>query len=165
MQVIAGGSRTSSDSFASYRTPLHADFLLAHSTVAGYYRWVYSSIAEQIYLQWFSSSWRNTASGSWFIQVMRSYHIRRHCRYAGPCSRIKVNINPHPNSQVLGWALMTNGQSQDLLTILAKVRSSWFILSYSGVMSSILENQTTSLDLKSGNLEFQWIYYCAASQI
>ena len=38
MQVIAGGSRTSSDSFASYRTPLHADFLLAHSTVAGYYR-------------------------------------------------------------------------------------------------------------------------------
>ena len=28
-----------------------ADFLLAHSTVAGYY------------------SWRNTASGSWFIQV------------------------------------------------------------------------------------------------
>ena len=37
-QVISGG-RTSSDSFASYRTPLHADFLLAHSTVAGYYRW------------------------------------------------------------------------------------------------------------------------------
>lgn len=38
VQVISGG-RTSSDSFASYRTPLHADFLLAHSTVAGYYRW------------------------------------------------------------------------------------------------------------------------------
>jgi len=71
VEVISGG-RTSSDSFASYRTPLHADFLLAHSTVAGYY------------------SWRNTASGSWFIQV-------------------------------LGWALMTNGQSHDLLTILAKV--------------------------------------------
>merc|ERR1719341_1183127 len=73
VEVISGGQgRTSSDSFASYRTPLHADFLLAHSTVAGYY------------------SWRNTASGSWFIQV-------------------------------LGWALMTNGQSHDLLTILAKV--------------------------------------------
>jgi len=71
VEVISGG-RTSSDSFASYRTPLHADFLLAHSTVAGYY------------------SWRNTASGSWFIQV-------------------------------LGWALMANGQSHDLLTILAKV--------------------------------------------
>jgi len=71
VEVISGG-RTSSDSFASYRTPLHADFLLAHSTVAGYY------------------SWRNTASGSWFIQV-------------------------------LGWALMRNGQSHDLLTILAKV--------------------------------------------
>merc|ERR1711936_609168 len=51
VEVIAGG-RTSSDSFASYRTPLHADFLLAHSTVAGYY------------------SWRNTMQGSWFIQVL-----------------------------------------------------------------------------------------------
>ena len=45
-------SRTSTDSFASYRTPLHADFLLAHSTVAGFY------------------SWRNTVQGSWFIQVL-----------------------------------------------------------------------------------------------
>ena len=45
-------SRTSTDSFASYRTPMHADFLLAHSTVAGYY------------------SWRNTVQGSWFIQVL-----------------------------------------------------------------------------------------------
>ena len=44
-------SRTSTDSFASYRTPMFADFLLAHSTVAGYY------------------SWRNTVQGSWFIQV------------------------------------------------------------------------------------------------
>jgi len=46
------GRRESTDSFASYRTPLHADFLLAHSTVAGYY------------------SWRNTSNGSWFIQVL-----------------------------------------------------------------------------------------------
>ena len=49
--VPANRVRTSTDSFASYRTPLHADFLLAHSTVAGYY------------------SWRNTVQGSWFIQV------------------------------------------------------------------------------------------------
>ena len=32
-------------------------------------------------------------------------------------------------------------------------------------MSSILENQTTSLDLKSGNLEFQWIPYCTATRL
>jgi len=50
--VKANMGRTSTDSFASYRTPLHADFLLAHSTVAGYY------------------SWRNTVQGSWFIQVL-----------------------------------------------------------------------------------------------
>ena len=50
--VQQAGRRESTDSFASYRTPLHADFLLAHSTVAGYY------------------SWRNTATGSWFIQVL-----------------------------------------------------------------------------------------------
>ena len=43
--------RTSTDNFASYRTPLYSDFLLAHSTVSGYY------------------SWRNTVQGSWFIQV------------------------------------------------------------------------------------------------
>ena len=44
-------SRTETDGFASYRTPLHSDFMIAHSTVAGYY------------------SWRNTVQGSWFIQV------------------------------------------------------------------------------------------------
>lgn len=44
-------ARTMTDSLATYRTPLYADFLLAHSTVAGFY------------------SWRNTVSGSWFIQV------------------------------------------------------------------------------------------------
>ncbi|XP_023326454.1 caspase isoform X3 [Eurytemora carolleeae] len=45
-------SRTETDGFASYRTPLHSDFMIAHSTVAGYY------------------SWRNTVQGSWFIQVL-----------------------------------------------------------------------------------------------
>ena len=44
-------TRTGTDSLASYRTPLYSDFLLAHSTVSGYY------------------SWRNTVQGSWFIQV------------------------------------------------------------------------------------------------
>ena len=39
------------DGFASYRTPSHSDFLVAHSSVEGYY------------------SWRNTVQGSWFIQV------------------------------------------------------------------------------------------------
>ena len=45
-------NRTMTDSLATYRTPLYADFLLAHSTVAGFY------------------SWRNTVSGSWFIQAL-----------------------------------------------------------------------------------------------
>jgi len=45
-------TRTETDGFASYRTPLHADFLIAHSTVNGFY------------------SWRNTVQGSWFIQVL-----------------------------------------------------------------------------------------------
>ena len=39
------------EGFASYRTPSHADFLIAHSSVEGYF------------------SWRNTVMGSWFIQV------------------------------------------------------------------------------------------------
>ena len=47
-------TRTSTDSLASYKTPLFADFLMAHSTVTGYY------------------SWRNTVQGSWFIQVKRN---------------------------------------------------------------------------------------------
>lgn len=36
----------------SYRIPLHADFLIAYSTIPGYY------------------SWRNTQNGSWFIQAL-----------------------------------------------------------------------------------------------
>jgi caspase-like apoptosis-related cysteine protease len=36
----------------SYRIPLHADFLIAYSTIPGYY------------------SWRNTQRGSWFIQAL-----------------------------------------------------------------------------------------------
>lgn len=38
--------------FASYKVPIHSDFLVAHSTVDGFY------------------SWRNTAQGSWYIQVI-----------------------------------------------------------------------------------------------
>ena len=43
-----------SEVFASYKVPVHADFLIYHSTVAGYY------------------SWRNTANGSWFVQSLAS---------------------------------------------------------------------------------------------
>jgi len=43
---------TATDSFASYKVPSHSDFVIAHSTVAGYY------------------SWRNTLAGSWFIQSL-----------------------------------------------------------------------------------------------
>ncbi|XP_015590041.1 caspase-1 [Cephus cinctus] len=37
---------------ASYRIPMHADFLIAYSTIPGYY------------------SWRNTCRGSWFMQAL-----------------------------------------------------------------------------------------------
>lgn len=44
---------TESDSNAiSYKIPTHADFLIAYSTVPGFY------------------SWRNTTSGSWFMQAL-----------------------------------------------------------------------------------------------
>lgn len=46
-----GGGVTETDSFASYKMPIHADFLIAHSTVSGYF------------------SWRNTMMGSWYMQV------------------------------------------------------------------------------------------------
>ncbi|XP_018320704.1 caspase-1 isoform X2 [Agrilus planipennis] len=47
-------SRTETDGHgsSSYRIPLQADFLIAYSTVPGYY------------------SWRNTTRGSWFIQAL-----------------------------------------------------------------------------------------------
>ena len=38
--------------FASYKVPIHSDFLIAHSTISGFY------------------SWRNTVQGSWFIQTL-----------------------------------------------------------------------------------------------
>uniref|UniRef100_A0A2A4JRA2 Caspase-1 n=1 Tax=Heliothis virescens TaxID=7102 RepID=A0A2A4JRA2_HELVI len=47
-------SRTETDgsSSASYKIPVHADFLIVFSTVPGYY------------------SWRNTTRGSWFMQAL-----------------------------------------------------------------------------------------------
>ncbi|TRY74484.1 hypothetical protein TCAL_01321, partial [Tigriopus californicus] len=48
------------DSFASYKMPVHTDFLIAHSTITGYY------------------SWRNTVQGSWFIQSL--IKVMDHCR-------------------------------------------------------------------------------------
>lgn len=40
------------DSAMSYKIPVHADFLIAYSTIPGYY------------------SWRNTTKGSWFMQSL-----------------------------------------------------------------------------------------------
>ncbi len=45
-------TQTDSAGFASYKVPMHADFLICHSTIGGYY------------------SWRNTANGSWFVQSL-----------------------------------------------------------------------------------------------
>ncbi|EEB13085.1 Caspase-1 precursor, putative [Pediculus humanus corporis] len=44
--------RTETDGHVSYKIPIHADFLIAYSTIPGYY------------------SWRNTTKGSWFIQAL-----------------------------------------------------------------------------------------------
>jgi len=49
--VDTGKARTEADGVATYRIPSHADFLIAYSTVPGFY------------------SWRNTTQGSWFIQA------------------------------------------------------------------------------------------------
>ena len=54
---VVESHQTETDSsayFASYKVPIHSDFLIFHSTIAGYY------------------SWRNTMNGSWFIQAMAS---------------------------------------------------------------------------------------------
>ncbi|KAE8574060.1 Putative Caspase-1 [Halyomorpha halys] len=40
------------DSSPSYKIPIHADFLIAYSTIPGFY------------------SWRNTGKGSWFVQAL-----------------------------------------------------------------------------------------------
>ncbi|EDX14899.1 GD21467 [Drosophila simulans] len=45
-------TETDGDSSMSYKIPVHADFLIAYSTVPGFY------------------SWRNTTRGSWFMQSL-----------------------------------------------------------------------------------------------
>ena len=45
-------TQTDSVSSHSYKIPLHADFLIAYSTIPGFY------------------SWRNTTAGSWFVQAL-----------------------------------------------------------------------------------------------
>lgn len=52
VEVRKAKASTATDSFASYKVPVHADFMIAHSTISGYY------------------SWRNTAQGSWYIQSL-----------------------------------------------------------------------------------------------
>lgn len=49
--VIMRQTETDSGS-GSYKIPIHADFLIAYSTIPGYY------------------SWRNTSKGSWFMQAL-----------------------------------------------------------------------------------------------
>lgn len=45
-------TETDGESTMSYRIPIHADFLIAYSTIPGFY------------------SWRNTTNGSWFMQSL-----------------------------------------------------------------------------------------------
>ena len=81
-------SRTETDGFASYRTPLHSDFMIAHSTVAGYY------------------SWRNTVQGSWFIQVhFLSFYFLRVLPYH---NHISVNIKIEKDIFCIQWSFQEN---------------------------------------------------------
>lgn len=50
--TMSNRTETDGSSSASYRIPIHADFLIVFSTVPGYY------------------SWRNTTRGSWFMQAL-----------------------------------------------------------------------------------------------
>lgn len=50
--TLSNRTETDGSSNASYRIPIHADFLIVFSTVPGYY------------------SWRNTTRGSWFMQAL-----------------------------------------------------------------------------------------------
>ncbi|XP_038215425.1 caspase-1-like [Zerene cesonia] len=50
--TLSSRSETDGLASASYRIPIHADFLIVFSTVPGYY------------------SWRNTTRGSWFMQAL-----------------------------------------------------------------------------------------------
>ena len=134
--------------------------------------------------------------GEWIVALQNKYilmgfiQLEEHCEWflvhtgdAELFSKIAVNasstlLDHHWLSfiQVLGWALMTNSQSQDLITILAKVKW-WVMLCFFQVEQIIhkcclgveLLHYSTStplpvhqLDLESSNLEFQWIYYYVA---
>ena len=84
--------------------------------------WIVALQNKYIHI-WFLSSWRNTASGSWFIQVTQSFLVRSQSVNA---SSILLDHHWLSFIQVLGWALMTNSQSHDLITILAKVK--WWVM-------------------------------------
>ncbi|XP_039277581.1 caspase-1 isoform X2 [Nilaparvata lugens] len=53
-KLDGGIKMTQTDSSSTYKIPVHADFLIAYSTIPQYY------------------SWRNTARGSWFVQALCS---------------------------------------------------------------------------------------------
>ena len=125
--VKASHGRTSTDSFASYRTPLHADFLLAHSTVAGYY------------------SWRNTVQGSWFIQVSKTRaHTQTHLpvtRYlALPCWLTMLTRTCWPYSlRWPRWLLLSMSQT---LPGLSSTTRSKYLSSTPPSLTSCLFNQS-----------------------
>lgn len=50
--VVLAKTETDGESTMSYKIPIHADFLIAYSTIPGFY------------------SWRNTTKGSWFMQSL-----------------------------------------------------------------------------------------------
>ncbi|XP_014276159.1 caspase-1 [Halyomorpha halys] len=66
------------DSSPSYKIPIHADFLIAYSTIPGpkfrlsersskifqFFKWLPGIIKNRFY------SWRNTGKGSWFVQAL-----------------------------------------------------------------------------------------------
>lgn len=50
--LLSKTTETDGESSMSYKIPIHADFLIAYSTIPGFY------------------SWRNTTKGSWFMQSL-----------------------------------------------------------------------------------------------
>lgn len=83
-------TETDGDSTMSYKIPVHADFLIAYSTIPGFY------------------SWRNTTKGSWFMQSLcaelnqngKRYDILRLLTFV--CQRVAVDFESNtPDSPMM----------------------------------------------------------------
>lgn len=78
--TLRSRTETDGDSMMSYKIPVHADFLIAYSTIPGFY------------------SWRNTTKGSWFMQSLcaelnkngKRYDILRLLTFV--CQRVAVDF-------------------------------------------------------------------------